>query len=84
MRMGKSYVHGVDKAGRPICVARVRLHRPGAQSEEALERYIVHVIESVRLMLVPPVETAVCIQLSSTSSHEVICARMPRDKYWLI
>ncbi|KAJ6118059.1 hypothetical protein N7471_013936 [Penicillium samsonianum] len=58
MRMGKSYVHGVDRAGRPIVVVRVRLHKPGAQSEESLERYIVHVIESVRLTLAPPVETA--------------------------
>lgn len=60
MRMGKSYVHGTDKVGRPIVVIRVRLHKPGAQSEEALEKYIVHVIESVRLTLSPPVETAVC------------------------
>ncbi|KAJ6121220.1 hypothetical protein N7523_005500 [Penicillium sp. IBT 18751x] len=58
MRMGKSYVHGTDKMGRPIVVIRVRLHKPGAQSEEALEKYIVHVIESVRLTLSPPVETA--------------------------
>lgn len=60
MRMGKSYTHGVDKTGRPICVIRVQLHKPGEQSEEVLNQYIVHVIESVRLMLVPPVETAVC------------------------
>lgn len=59
LRMGKSYVHGHDKLGRPIVVIRVRIHKPGAQSEEALERYIVHVIESVRLTLSPPVETAV-------------------------
>lgn len=59
MRMGKSYVHGVDRVGRPIVVVRVRLHKPGAQTEESLERYIVHVIESVRLTLVSPVETAV-------------------------
>jgi hypothetical protein len=59
MRMGKAYVHGTDKLGRPIVVIKVRLHKPGAQSEETLERYIVHVIESVRLTLSPPVETAV-------------------------
>ncbi|KAJ5779909.1 hypothetical protein N7457_005069 [Penicillium paradoxum] len=58
MRMGKSYVHGVDRSGRPIVVVRVRLHQPGTQSQESLERYIVHVIESVRLTLAPPVETA--------------------------
>ncbi|CAG7934832.1 unnamed protein product [Penicillium nalgiovense] len=58
MRMGKSYVHGVDRAGRPIVVVRVCLHKPGAQSEESLEQYIVHVIESVRLTLAPPIEAA--------------------------
>jgi hypothetical protein len=61
MRMGKSYVHGVDRAGRPVVVVRVRRHNPGAQTDEALERYIVHVIETVRLTLSPPVETAVSI-----------------------
>lgn len=63
MQMGKVFVHGVDTRGRPICVVRVRLHRPGEQSEETLERYIVHFIESVRLMLVPPAETAVRVKL---------------------
>lgn len=62
MRMGKSYVHGTDKLGRPIVVIRVQLHKPGAQSEETLERYIVHVIESVRLTMSSPVETAVCVE----------------------
>lgn len=38
---------------------RVQLHKPGAQSEETLNQFIIHVIESVRLLLVPPVETAV-------------------------
>ncbi|KAJ5378409.1 hypothetical protein N7509_011528 [Penicillium cosmopolitanum] len=61
MRMGKSYVHGTDKLGRPIVVVRVRLHKPGAQSEETLERYIVHVIESVRLAMASPVETAAVV-----------------------
>lgn len=59
MRMGKAFVHGKDKLGRPIVTIRVQLHKPGAQSEEALERYIIHVIESVRLLLSFPVETAV-------------------------
>ncbi|KAK5789014.1 hypothetical protein VI817_008138 [Penicillium citrinum] len=65
MRMGKSYVHGVDKIGRPIVTIRVRLHKPGAQSEETLERYIVHVIESVRLTMSAPVETA-CVLFDMT------------------
>jgi CRAL/TRIO, N-terminal domain/CRAL/TRIO domain len=61
MRKGKSFLHGVDKEGRPLCFVRVRLHRQGDQSERALERYTVFVIETARLVLRPPVETAVCI-----------------------
>ncbi|KAL3479478.1 hypothetical protein BJX99DRAFT_244857 [Aspergillus californicus] len=57
-RMGKSFLHGVDKTGRPICLVRVRLHRSADQSTETLERYTVFTIESARMMLAPPVETA--------------------------
>lgn len=60
LEMGKSYLHGLDRDGRPVNVVRVRLHKPGAQSQEALERYIVHVIESTRILVAPPVETGVC------------------------
>lgn len=59
MRTGKSFLHGVDKEGRPICCVRVRLHRQGEQSESSLERYTVYVIETARYMLVPPIDTAV-------------------------
>ncbi|OJJ79193.1 CRAL-TRIO domain-containing protein [Aspergillus glaucus CBS 516.65] len=60
-RMGKCFLHGVDKIGRPIVVIRVRLHKPGEQTEEVLNRYIVNVIESVRLLLRQPVETATVV-----------------------
>jgi CRAL/TRIO, N-terminal domain/CRAL/TRIO domain len=60
MRKGKSFLHGVDKEGRPLCFVRVRLHRQGEQSERAMERYTVFVIETARLVLRTPVETAVC------------------------
>lgn len=59
LRMGKSFCHGFDRQGRPVNVVRVRIHKPGAQSEESLERYILHVIETTRLILTPPVETGV-------------------------
>ncbi|KAL5334749.1 hypothetical protein BJX70DRAFT_349476 [Aspergillus crustosus] len=64
-RMGKSFLHGVDKSGRPICYVRVRLHRAGDQSSETLERFTVFTIESARMMLAPPVETA-CIIFDMT------------------
>jgi hypothetical protein len=67
LRLGKSFLHGIDKEGRPICVVRVRLHKPGEQSERSMERYTVFVIETARLVLRPPVDTAV-----SFSFHGVL------------
>ncbi|PTB62495.1 hypothetical protein BBK36DRAFT_1136598 [Trichoderma citrinoviride] len=61
LRMGKSFLHGVDKQGRPLCVVRVRLHRQGEQCEESLERYTVYLIETARMVLRPPVDTATVI-----------------------
>ncbi|KAE8377050.1 CRAL-TRIO domain-containing protein [Aspergillus bertholletiae] len=57
LRMGKGFFHGCDKSGRPIYVVRARTHQPGAQSEKALNSYIVYTIELMRLLLIPPVET---------------------------
>ncbi|PYH91522.1 CRAL/TRIO domain protein [Aspergillus ellipticus CBS 707.79] len=65
MREGKSFLHGVDKFGRPICVVRVRLHKAADQSAEALDRFTVYTIESARMMLAPPVETA-CVVFDMT------------------
>jgi hypothetical protein len=61
IRMGKSYLHGVDKEGRPICYVRVRLHKPGEQSESSLERFTVYIIETARMFLRPPVDTATIV-----------------------
>ncbi|CZT00853.1 related to CSR1-phosphatidylinositol transfer protein [Rhynchosporium agropyri] len=65
MRLGKSFLHGMDKDGRPMCFVRVRLHKQGEQSEESLERYTIFVIESARMILSPPVDTA-CIVFDMT------------------
>lgn len=61
LRMGKSFLHGTDREGRPMCFVRVRLHKQGEQSEASLERYTVFVIETARMLLAPPVETAVSV-----------------------
>ncbi|PFH63302.1 hypothetical protein XA68_14954 [Ophiocordyceps unilateralis] len=60
-RVGKCFLHGTDKQGRPICVVRVRLHKPSGQSAESLERYTVYIIETARLALQYPVDTATII-----------------------
>ncbi|KAI7158184.1 CRAL/TRIO domain-containing protein [Hortaea werneckii] len=61
LRMGKSFLHGQDKDGRPCCYVRVRLHRQGEQSEKSLERFTVYTIESARMLLRPPVDTATIV-----------------------
>lgn len=62
LRMGKSFVHGTDKEGRPCCYVRVKLHKQGEQSEKSLERFTVFLIETTRLMLKPPIDTAVSLR----------------------
>ncbi|KKK13968.1 hypothetical protein ARAM_000198 [Aspergillus rambellii] len=61
LRMGKCYVYGVDRLNQPVCVVRVRLHQPGAQSKDALNQFITHIYESVRLVISPPIETATVV-----------------------
>ena len=59
MKLGKSFLHGMDKDGRPLCIVRARLHHGGDQTEKSLERFTVYVIETTRLLLRSPVETGV-------------------------
>ncbi|KAG9192239.1 hypothetical protein G6011_10973 [Alternaria panax] len=61
LRMGKSYLHGLDVEGRPMCFVRVRLHKAGEQTEESLERFTVYTIETARMLLRPPIDTATVV-----------------------
>lgn len=61
LRMGKSFLHGLDSSNRPCCYVRVRLHRQGEQSEKSLERFTVYTIETARMLLRPPVDTATIV-----------------------
>ncbi|KFY17875.1 hypothetical protein V492_00335 [Pseudogymnoascus sp. VKM F-4246] len=65
IRTGKSFLHGVDKLGRPMCFIRARLHHAGDQEEESLERYTIYVIEIARFVVQPPAETA-CLVFDMT------------------
>ncbi|OJJ98414.1 hypothetical protein ASPACDRAFT_79866 [Aspergillus aculeatus ATCC 16872] len=68
LRMGKGFVHGTDRQGRPVLLVRARLHQPGQQSEEVMTKFILHLIEALRLTFVDPVETAtVLIDLTGFS-----------------
>ena len=64
LRLGKSFLHGMDKEGRPMCFVRVRLHKQGDQSEASVERFTVYTIETARLLLGSNVDTAVSILVS--------------------
>ncbi|UNI21435.1 phosphatidylinositol transfer protein csr1 [Purpureocillium takamizusanense] len=57
-RSGKSFAHGTDREGRPICYIRVRLHKSSDQVPESVNRYCTYLIETTRLTLNPPCETA--------------------------
>lgn len=65
LRMGKSFLHGTDKDGRPCCFVRVKLHKQGEQTEKSLERYTVFTIETARMLLRPPIDTAVSFVIST-------------------
>lgn len=61
LRMGKSFLHGLDGQGRPMCFVRARLHKQGEQTEESLERFTVYTIETARMLLRPPIDTATIV-----------------------
>lgn len=63
MRLGKSFLHGTDREGRPMCFIRVRLHKQGQQTESSLERFTVYTIETARYLLASDIDTAVGPQL---------------------
>ncbi|KAG0017543.1 hypothetical protein BGZ81_010700 [Podila clonocystis] len=65
MEMGKSYLHGTDKNGRPVVYINVRMHKPADQDQKALEKFTIYVMEMGRLMIQPPVETA-CLVFDMT------------------
>jgi hypothetical protein len=46
LRLGKSYLHGVDIHERPICLVRTRLHHSSDQQPEAIERFTVWEMET--------------------------------------
>jgi hypothetical protein len=74
LRLGKSFLHGVDKEGRPICFVRVRLHKQADQSEKSLERYTIYIMETARLMLRSPVDTAcVVFDMTNFSLANMVC-----------
>ncbi|RFN48458.1 hypothetical protein FIE12Z_7267 [Fusarium flagelliforme] len=65
-RSGKSYVRGTDKDDHPVYVIRVRYHDPHKQTAEAMETYVLHNIETLRMMAREP-NDKVCLIFDLTS-----------------
>ncbi|WBW71435.1 sec14 cytosolic factor family, phospholipid-intermembrane transfer protein Csr102 [Schizosaccharomyces osmophilus] len=61
LRIGKCFIFGEDKKNRPVCYIRARLHKAGDVSPESVERLTVWVMETARLILKPPIETATIV-----------------------
>jgi len=53
-RSGKSYVRSADRENRLVYIIRVKYHDPRAQSGDSMESYVLHNIESLRILLKPP------------------------------
>ncbi|VUC23486.1 unnamed protein product [Clonostachys rosea] len=64
-RIGKCFLRGVDREGRPVFTVKVRLHDPHKQPSRSLEMYILHTFESMRMLIKPPIEKA-CIIFDMT------------------
>jgi hypothetical protein len=70
LRLGKSYLHGVDLNQRPICLVRTRLHHSSDQQPEALEKFTVWEMETARLLLTGNVDTA-CVIFDMTGFNVI-------------
>lgn len=60
-RSGKAYFRGTDKSGRPVFVIRVQLHELNTQSNEVMEAFVLHNIETIRMTMRHPTEKACLI-----------------------
>ncbi|KAI0429945.1 CRAL-TRIO domain-containing protein [Xylaria sp. FL1042] len=67
LRMGKVYIRGADRRGRPVGYVHVAMHKPGAQSEETLEKIIVQTIETLRCLFNKPPIESFCVVFDLTN-----------------
>lgn len=58
LELQKAFIIGQDKQGRPVLLARPRLHYAHDQSEADIEKYCLLIIEQAKLFFKTPVETA--------------------------
>lgn len=61
LKTGKSYFHGHDKEGRPVCYIRARQHDPSQTDVLENQRYTVLMMEYGKTLLRPPGETVTIV-----------------------
>eukprot|EP01132_Coremiostelium_polycephalum_P001183 gene1183-1495_t len=61
LKTGKSFFHGTDKEGRPVCIVRTRKHDSYSRDLEEAQRYCVYVMENGKSLLTPGIETCTLI-----------------------
>ncbi|EFA82279.1 cellular retinaldehyde-binding/triple function domain-containing protein [Heterostelium album PN500] len=72
MKAGKSFFHGSDKEGRPVCIVRTRKHDSSQRDLEEAQRYCVYVMETGKALLPPGIETCTLIfDMSSFSTKNM-------------
>ncbi|EGG21683.1 cellular retinaldehyde-binding/triple function domain-containing protein [Cavenderia fasciculata] len=72
LKSGKSFFHGTDKEGRPVCIVRTRKHDGTNRDIDEAQRYCVYVMESGKQMLKPGIETCTLIfDMSSFSTKNM-------------
>jgi len=72
LKCGKSFFHGSDKEGRPICVVRTRKHDSSQRDLDEAQRYIVYVMETGKELLPEGIETCTLIfDMSSFSTKNM-------------
>ncbi|KAI9592981.1 CRAL-TRIO domain-containing protein, partial [Syncephalis fuscata] len=58
LTIGQSYIHNTDHNKRPVCYINVRFHNKDLQPFNDIRRFTIWVMETARLMIHAPVETA--------------------------
>ncbi|GAM21152.1 hypothetical protein SAMD00019534_043270, partial [Acytostelium subglobosum LB1] len=72
LKCGKSFFHGSDKEGRPICIVRTRKHDSSQRDLDEAQRYIVYVMETGKELLPEGIETCTLIfDMSSFSTKNM-------------
>jgi len=57
LQAGKSFFHGADKEGRPVCIVKVQNNDPSKTDQLEAQRYSIYLMEYGKAILRPPTET---------------------------